>query len=373
MRPILFAVGLCVAAVAVAKAPPKPEWQVAIERPAGTTIVTLMKEGSCTGDDDGWSSALVSGWLQGNPDTVVVAAPFRRDASDILVGDAFQPAVMALAYKDGVQVDRVCGCQSGPDIAAWLGNIASGTTRGDAVAASLGDTVDGNTITRWLDVVQMHYCGNRLDDAFAVAKMLWEQVPPDATELRATRLTRIVHDMGVLAAKDDAIREQVVALRDGLDAAKDSERAALDDWVALNRILRDDDRTIAWFDTVKDDPAKKELTAAQAPNLFYMLAERGKWADAGRLVDDPIAWLAIWKQQTGGLETAAWGYAALLAADRAKDAAKLAKEILRVAPPSTACQLLAKSTEVGATDPSQKPVVKTCDDPAVTAAWAAVP
>jgi hypothetical protein len=159
-------------------------------------------------------------------------------------------------------------------------------------------------------------------------------------------------------------------MRDALDARKDTELAALDEWVALNRVLLQDERTFAWFAASKDDPSRKRLVDHLAPNVFWMLAEAGKWAEAGAVVGDPEAWLGIWKSQIGGLDPAVWGYAALAAAGRDKDAAALAKGILKTEP-GAACRLIEKVTEVHAARSAQAPVSKKCADEKIVEAWAA--
>jgi hypothetical protein len=61
----------------------------------------------------------------------------------------------------------------------------------------------------------------------------------------------------------------------------------------LNKVLGDDDRTIAWFDEVKDDPALATVVEGLSVFLEELLKVRGRWADLGRIVRDPLATLDL--------------------------------------------------------------------------------
>ena len=61
--------------------------------------------------------------------------------------------------------------------------------------------------------------------------------------------------------------------------------------MVLNGLLGQDDRTVAWYETVKDDPAQP-IVAGCAHHLVGLLGERKRWADIGRLYADPLRELA---------------------------------------------------------------------------------
>lgn len=352
--------------VAAALAAPRNDLPVEdlLKRP-GLVVVEIAKPDTCT---EPWAAPEVTGWAKEHPDVTLASAPYTKGSYATLVGKGFAPTVIKLAYRDGKELDRACECLEGPRLAGWLDAVATGRTLADLHRDGLA-AEEGLNVTGWLELVQLHYCANRVDQAFDAAAFLWDTIPKASPEDREVRLTRVAHDLGVLAAKHEPSRVRLLALRDALEAPKDTDRDALDAWVALNRTLMDDDRTIAWFDAVRANPAAKAQVEAQAPNLFYLLAERGRWAEAGQIIDDLPAWLALWKAQKAGLDTSVWGYGALRAAGRDKDAAVLAKDILKVAPENTACRLLAKSVEVGAASSSEKGLTKDCTEADVVAAW----
>ncbi|HMV68631.1 MAG TPA: hypothetical protein PKA64_17400, partial [Myxococcota bacterium] len=182
---------------------------------------------------------------------------------------------------------------------------------------------------------------------------------------------RVGRDMAVLARRSPAVTERIVALRDGLDAAKDSELDALDDWVALNRVLLQDDHTLAWLDAHRTDAAFGPLIAHQAPNLVALLIDSKRWADAGNLIGDAQAWLAWCKPTHGGLDLAIDSWVAISAAARDKDADKFAAGLLKSAPEGTACRMIDAAAAAGAARAAQKKVAKGCADDAVVSRWEA--
>lgn len=371
MRAWTMALGLTVSAVALAA--PFVE-DLAVEdamKADGLSVVVLRASDSCDPTTDGWMDAGVADWLTAQSATVV-EAPRTREHLDMVVGDGFRAAQVQAAYRDGAEIDRACGCMDADALTSWLTGVAEGTTAADALRAELANVADGTLDTAtWFELVEVDTCAGRYGAAFATLEKLWTVLPEKAVEQRELRLTRVAHDMGVLALKHPPAKERLIAMRDALTDDKDADVTALDEWLALNRILLDDAATLAWYDEVKDDKALAGLVEHQAPNLFVLLVEAGRWADAGSVIDDPKAWLAQWKKSPGGAESATWGYAALVAAGRLGEAKAIGKDMIKVLPEGTACTLIAKTTEVGAASAGEKPIAKACDDPSVVEAWMA--
>lgn len=339
----------------------------------GLVFVELTGEGAC--DPVPWEDPAVDAALA-PLDPKLTRGPRTEDNLQAIVGKGYRAGNVIAAYRDGDEVDRVCRCLSGPDLAAWIAGVAEGRTAAQAKAKAIAEqrAAGGRTATypatAYLELVQLHMCAARFDDAFDVLERMWTEIPEVAPDLRQLRLTGIVKDMGAIATLHPPARARIVALRDAVSAAKDRRIPALEEWVVLNRMLRDDAATLAWYEANRDVAPMADLIRHQAPNVFRLYFERERWADAGAVIGDVERWLDIWKKTPGGLDDAVRGYAALLAAGRTKDAADLAKGILKVEA-GAACGLISASVEVGATDRSQKKVAKQCDDDAAYDAWAA--
>jgi hypothetical protein len=371
MRKVALGLPVLVAVPAVAGPFSSLPWSEA-RQGKGVVVFELTKDGVCQ-SPEGWADAGLPAWMSEHG-VMAVRLDRAKDQGAVrkLVGSGHEEVPMRIAYRDGVEVDRTCGCVDGPGLTAWMQGLSEGQTRADAERARLGDPLQGELdVMAELELVRMHYCANRLEMGAEHLILLWEQIPMRAPEYAEARFVRIGHDMAVLARKSDAVTARLATLRDGLDEAKDTDFAALDDWVALNRVLLQDDRTVSWYDSHRGEAWFAKFLQHQAPNIFFLMVERGRWADAGAMIDDPARWLSRWKPEAGGLEQAIWGYAALMAADRGKDGAWFAKEILKVAPEGTTCQLVAKAVEAGGADKSQAKWVKGCADEALTAKWTA--
>ncbi len=340
-------------------------------RASKLAALTLSAPNSCAVT---WADAAVAAAAE-KAGVTTLNATRNKENLETFVGSGYAPATLRIAYREGKELDRLCGCGTANDVATWLLDVSDGQTHADRLRVTAQSPArDVVPIGSWIEVAQAERCADRLDDAYKTLVTLWNDIPRRWPEQRALRLTRVAYELGALAEKHEPARVALVALRDALDATKDTDLTANDEWVALNRVLHDDARTVTWFEAARVDPAREEAAARQAPNVFSMWFEQMRLEDAGALIDDPIAWLGVWRQQPEGLDGAVRGYVALRAAGRPKDAATLAKAIFKLdkaSAPGWACTLLSKSAEYGRTGKDEKAVAKVCEDEAVVAAWAA--
>lgn len=340
-------------------------------RASKLAVLTLSSPGVCA---VGASDPSV-GAAADKAGATLISAPRNKENLEYFVGSGYAPGTLRIAYQDGKELDRLCGCGTASDLATWILDVSDGKTHADRLrAAAESPPRDVVPIGTWIEVAQAQRCADRMDDAYQTLVTLWNDIPVRWPEQRALRLTRVAYELGALAEKSEAAHTALVGLRDALETTKDADLTANDEWVALNRVLHDDARTLTWFEAARVDPARKDAAVRQAPNVFSMWFEQRRLEDAGALIDDPIAWLGVWRVQPEGLDGAVRGYVALRAAGRPKEAAALAKAIFKLdkaSAPGWACELLARSAEYGRTGKDEKGVAKVCDDDAVVAAWTA--
>jgi hypothetical protein len=90
-----------------------------------------------------------------------------------------------------------------------------------------------------------------------------------------------------------AARERFCQLRDDAETASrtpSAERAgaaARFDWIVLNQSLGEAARTLSWFDGLSSTE-QAALHTSIISRVVPMLLERERWADAGRLIRDPL-------------------------------------------------------------------------------------
>ena len=86
----------------------------------GLVLAVVPKAGVCT--EDPWP--LAEDWLGRHNATAVLLKPGRdTDVLKEVVGEGPYLPPMALAWHDGAELDRVCGCLSPEELAGWLGGL----------------------------------------------------------------------------------------------------------------------------------------------------------------------------------------------------------------------------------------------------------
>ncbi len=332
----------------------------------GLVVFEIGRPGVC--EDDGWKHPKAGDWVGESGLNVYIGRASKPDDARRLIGDSMEVVPMRIAYRDGVEVDRQCGCADSRQLHAWFKALRQNKTLAQLTIEEQGlRNPDNFQLQAELDVIQLSRCANRPAEAMEGAMYLWNTIPTAAPEHWMNRYIRVGHDMATIAKDAPEQAEAIVGLRDGLETAKDSDANAMNDWLALNRILNDEDRIVSWYDAARKDASKAEMVKQASHNVFTLLMERERYADAGGLIDDPLAWLERWVTEPGGNKTAIRGYGALLAAGKHREAKTLADNMSVDGP--AACAMLDVSVSYGAVHGSQKPLTKACDQQGSVDAW----
>jgi hypothetical protein len=343
----------------------------ALRATPGLTIAELHTPEACPGPDP-WLDPALNAWPREHGVTMS-RFDWRADATEVkaAIGGGLRIVPQRIAYRDGAEVDRLCGCQEPDTVRLWLTALAAGTTRGDILRASLAEV--GFDVARSLELAQADTCALHIDGAWQALLDLWNQIPDKAPDQRLTRLTRVAPEMGALAKKYPEIQARLVALRDGLDAAKDAEVPAFDDWFALNGVLGQDEVTLDWYAARRADPALAMVAEHARTGVFQLHVARDAWAEAAALIPDAATWLRKAPPRGATAQLAADGYLALMLAGRTTDGKALLKGMLGGEPEVLACPLLKIITaHPAAASKDQAVLAKHCDDAGVVSAWEAV-
>jgi hypothetical protein len=131
------------------------------------------------------------------------------------------------------------------------------------------------------------------DEATAALLWLWDNMAELAPEMAGVRVSFMAHTIAELVRRHPPARRRFAEIRDRAALlAEDDGRIGVrwrSDWIVLNEILADDDRTLTWFDSVKDDDEKALLIDRLGQRLLPLLKSRGRLCDIGRLFQDPVA------------------------------------------------------------------------------------
>ncbi len=196
-----------------------------------------------------------------------------------------------VAFKDGQEKDRVVGYRDPRGLLDWLRGLERGDTDLDRLRRAVTDPEQD--MQGRLTLAQAMVASGRNGEATEELDWLWHNIARVDRGMAGVRISFMAAEIATLIAVHPPARERFTHVRDETAAALGAggDAAARLDWMVLNGLLGEDDRTVAWYDTVKDDPAAP-LVAASARHLVGLLAERRRWADIGRIYRNPLRELA---------------------------------------------------------------------------------
>lgn len=351
---------------AVAAPPPELPLDTLLARP-GIQVLGFDQADACP--DDRWTREVA----EASSALGIPVARTPRDKATVaaLLGKAHRTRAMTVALRDGARLDAICGCPSGDEVADWMRGLPEGRVWSDRLREGL--------TTAPLDVVghfalyEAQRCAAHDDAAFGTLAVLWSLIPTQSPGHKLARMTRVAVEMGDLARRSESVTAQIRAMRDALDATKHTDRATMEDWVALNRVLLDDAATVAWFDATRSDPEHATARLWVGPLVAQLLVDAGRWADAGTLIDDVFVWRDM-RVGAGTPELIAMDHVALLAAGRTRDARAHGLAVVSGLPDTAGglvCAMLARATAEGFVHKDDKPLLRHCPDKATVDAWKA--
>jgi len=312
-----------------------------------------------------WTDTRIQRWVEKNATAVYVDMVRRGKWRAEVVGeDAWETDPMRVAYVDGVEVDRVCGCRDVNKLGAWLTGIPKGQTE-RALWAERYETTELKLKTG-LSLANAYRCAKQPDKAAEVLVDMFERIPLEAPEYNDQRGPRVGYEIGTLVVRHTEAREVVTARRDAMESEVSKDVHALDNWFAYNRILHDDAKTLEWFDAHRDDPAAAETVERAAYPLYDVLVANRRLSDAGEMVQG-VQWTD--RAMAAGADHLNTLYQSLLHAERAD----LATEVLvrTDAMGGSVCEVIGSAVDQGMARKDQKKWLKGCSDPELSERWKA--
>ncbi|HEY3448458.1 MAG TPA: thioredoxin domain-containing protein [Myxococcales bacterium] len=226
-------------------------------------------------DQTTWRAPEVEGWVKEH------AVAIQLDQTDAAVEPLGVMAVPTMiVFRDGKELDRSVGGRGAPDLVAWLDGVLAGKTELDALRAV--DTKDVEGRLRLASALVMR---SRLDEALQEYLWLWEHAVEVAPEWVGVKYSFLLQELEMLVDQHAPAREAFARLRDEAATKQGKEEGALSDFLALNAVLGDQDRTLAWWDSVKASPPEG---LDRSSELVELLEEQERWEDLGRLIRDPV-------------------------------------------------------------------------------------
>jgi hypothetical protein len=247
--------------------------------------VTAQASAACRAMDDAtWRRAEVCEWIARTGVAVQIDIATDRAAARSLNVRAVPTTIVLRAGK---QEERVTGFQDAGEMSAWLRGLEQRERKPDAY---LRDSS-----------AAMALADQRYDEATKGYVWLWNNIPGfDAaydTGWMGVRQSFMMEPLKTLVSCHPAAHEAFSTIRDTSGAAAPGFDLTdwfgpRVDWLLLNRVLGQDDRTRDWFDNIKADPRYAPVIEHCSRLLLEPLRESQRWADIGLLFPDPVAALA---------------------------------------------------------------------------------
>lgn len=195
-----------------------------------------------------------------------------------------------IGFRAGEEKDRVVGFRDGVGLLLWLGSLERGKTdlhRGRGVGADLDQDMRG----RLSFAKALLYDQNYIDATVHYA-WLWNNMTHVNPDMSGVRVSYMAGEIKSLVGAHPPARRRFTEIRDASGAAAAADPGAdgpRRDWIVLNQLLGDEDRTMSWFDGVKGNSNAARIIEHLSVFLVETLKSRGRWADLGRIYRNPVA------------------------------------------------------------------------------------
>jgi thiol-disulfide isomerase/thioredoxin len=232
-----------------------------------------------------WRAASVVQWFDDNGLAVQLDMDRNVELKETLKIKAFPTLI---AFKDGVEFDRVVGSRDESEFLSWLGDVKSGTTAKQRLLQQLEKARAGGA-SAWDERAQI--AGELLwydefDTATRELEWLWSNAAGGEDVMAIVGTTRQLVNQHPQAATTLAAVRAPLSERVRAGSASPSDKRR---WIDFNFALDDDAATADWADGLaKTDAGLSELRTLEN-RLFALLVAQGRWRTAGLVLVDPVA------------------------------------------------------------------------------------
>jgi thioredoxin 1 len=297
---------VCVAAMAagVARADDAPpifesmEFAKAVEATKGNDSVLVVKFmavwcGPCKlMDKSTWRDDSVEAWFKANGRAIQIDVDKEKA---IARENKIRAMPTMVAFKGGAEFDRVVGFQNAEQMVAWAGGVKRG------VKAAANEELKKSTprggespMQERMGAARRLIDDERFDEATREYLWLWQNMVKKEPSMVGVRLSFLARDMKRLVAQHVPAKNEFGALRDSTEERlKGKDRSFEDrrDWMTLNELLGDEDKTLEWFDRIKGAEGIGQTLRQAGFRLQDLLRERRRWADLAITIPNLDAWL----------------------------------------------------------------------------------
>jgi thioredoxin 1 len=179
-----------------------------------------------------------------------------------------------IAFRDGIEHDRLVGGRGPDDLLEWLDIVERGDRFEDAQRAARILAQERRVRAPKL------LADKQYDDALLDYTWLWTE----------NRDGKLVDEIRQLVAEHSASRTTFTELRDAATPAPEAPIGDVFEWITLNQIIGDSDASVRWYDENRVDlPPSRAVAQLVEVAVLPLLISRSRWRDAGVGLADPVA------------------------------------------------------------------------------------
>lgn len=243
------------------------------------------------GPDRGWSDPRVLAWLDKHAIVSRIDVHTDPHAAHLLGLD--QPTLI-VAYRGEAEFDRVAGYLTASELLEWFRELEEGQRC--VLMASQREPDDMRTglkqqISDRQRAAQELVVAGQIDAAAQEYVQLWGLARRWEPTMGSVIAAPVVREIDSLLVQHAEARLRFIALRDEMSKRLDREKVVPDDlinWFALNRVLNDNETTLAWFDRARKERHQWPLVQRSGFMIKNLLVSRKRWADLVPIVPTPL-------------------------------------------------------------------------------------
>lgn len=223
-------------------------------------------------DSTTWVDPKVTEWVKQNAIAVQVDVDKDGETTSALNVDSMPTLVLFKADGGGKEFTRESGYQSPEELLQWLNNAKSGKSA-EQVKEETSNSGDSawDRIGKAFDLMKSKKYAEAQDEYY----WLWTNLRNDDPTMGELRQKVVPLQVHALVKRFPEAKAKWINLRDA--AEKENNRP---DWLSLNMMLDDNERTLAWFDKAKTDPNQRKTFESLEHLLEYPLFAGKRYKDA---------------------------------------------------------------------------------------------
>ncbi|MGH7242492.1 MAG: thioredoxin family protein [Phycisphaerales bacterium] len=338
----------------------------------GTEKVVVIKFtaewcGPCKAmDKTTWRDDSVVKWVKENGVAIQVDVDKDKKTAEAYNIEAMPTMVM---LRGGKELTRTLGYMNPQQTLSWLESAATGKAPPPATDPNVPE------LLRVVGRLDANIEDKKYAEAIVDVQEIWSEKNAADSMRRVGVAQMLQPQLRALLAASPESRSTIVQIRDGAEQEVQkgvkAKNADVNDWLALNDVLSDDAKSLAWFDKLKEEPGSSELFEPALTLLTPLLARHQRVADLAAAVPNGTEWATMQHDRIARFARArkhngeeqmrvfevqgAKLYAGYVAAHKLKDANEFAETMLQLRDtPTMRVALVEESVNTGVTGPGAK-------------------